>query len=598
MSARWSRLKSWLRSISGRRRLEHDMDEELLFHLEARAADLTREGLTPQQATRKARLEFGGIESHKDSIRKSLGLRWIDELCTDLLYAIRILRKSPGFTVIAVASLALAIGANTTIFSYANQMLYVRLGVPHPRQLRLFTLRGDEHIAVHNFWGDGSIGTADSRLAAFTYPIYQQLRRNSGLQTVLQDIVAFKDLGSVNVTAAGAPQSGVVELVSGNFYTQMQLRPQLGRAILPTDDGAPGSGSVVVLSDRFWHSAYGGSRDVLGKTLRVNTMPLTIVGVNPPEFTSAQAGSTTVPELFLPLSLVSALNPGRGASDPVGPALWWLTLMARTRSGVSDPRAEAALNAAFNAATRDTITLEKGDTIPRLVLQDGSRGDNFGEDDLAKPIYILLALAGLVLLLACVNIANLMLARAAFRQREMGVRLALGAGRNRILRQLMTESLLLAAAGGAFGLVLAYLSRNLIPSLMHSGWQGGEFNIPFDWRVFGFTAAVATLTGLLFGIAPALRATRAQLNTSLKEGNRAATRARSSKTGKTLVALQILLSTLLVVSSALFVRTIMNLESVDPGFRVRGLTLPPSRCQRASMPRQKTSPRSIASSNP
>ena len=574
MSKLLARFRSSLRSILRRERLESEMDAELRFHLESRAEDLIRQGLTRREATRQAKLEFGGIESHKDSIRNTLGLRWIDELWGDLLYATRILRKSPGFTAIAIASLALGIGANTTIFSYANQTLYVRLGVPNPEQLRLFTVRGDEHMVVHDLWGNGSIGAADSHLDAFTYPIYQQfLQRNPALQAVLQDVVAFKDLGSINITAGGSPETGPGELVSGNFYAQMQLRPQLGRGILPSDDGPPGSGSVVVLSDRFWHSAFGGSREVLGKTLRVNTLPLTIVGVNPPEYTGARAGSLTSPELFLPLSLVSVLNPGRGNSDPVGPALWWLTLMARTRPGVSDARAEAALNAVFNAAVRGTITLDKGDTIPRLLLQDGSRGDDFDQGDLAKPTYILLALAGLVLLLACVNIANLMLARATFRQREMGVRLALGAGRGRILRQLMTESLLLAAAGGAFGLVLAYFSRNLIPALIHTGWEGGEFNVPFDWRVFGFTASVAMLTGLLFGIAPALRATRAELNSSLKEGNRAATRARGSKTGKTLVAFQILLSTLLVVCSALFVRTIMNLESVDPGFRARGLTL-------------------------
>jgi predicted permease len=546
------------------------MDEEIRFHIESRTEDLIRSGLSLREASRQARLEFGAVAAHKDGMRRSLGLGWWDELRADLLYAVRILRKSPSFTAIAVASLALAIGANTTIFSYANQMLFARLGVPQASQLRLLTIIGDEHMAVHDLWGNGSIGTNPSYLDAFPYPVYQQLRKQN---SVLEDLFAFKDLPSVNITAADELRVGAAELVSGNFYTQMHLQPELGRPILPSDDGAPGSGSVVVLSDRFWHSEFGGSRNVLGKTIRVNTTLLTIVGVNPPEFLGAAAGSPTSPELFLPLSLVSILNPGSGDTDPVGPGLWWLQIMARARPGIAQPQAEAALSVALNAALRATTTLPKDETIPRVLLYDGSRGDDFDQGELARPIYILLALAALVLLLACANVANLLLARATARQREVSVRMALGAGRVRILRQLFTESLLLATLGGLCGLVLGYLSRNLIPWLMHTGWAGGELNVPFDWRVCAFTAAITLVTALFFGLAPAWRATRAELNTSLKEGSRSATRSRKSRTSKSLVTFQIALSTLLVLCSALFVRTVLNLESVDPGFRAGGLTL-------------------------
>jgi predicted permease len=488
----------------------------------------------------------------------------------DISYAARQLRKSPGFAVVAVASLALAIGVNTTIFSYANRMLYMRIGVPHASELRLLSLRGDEHILVHDLSGNGSIGEHDSRLDSFTYPVYKELRQHN---SVLQEIVAFNDMGSVNVVLDGEARVSAAEMVSGNFYSQMQLRPELGRGILPSDDGAPGTGSVVVISDRFWHSAFGGSRDVLGKVIRVGSVPLTIVGVNPPEYIGAQAGSPIAPELFLPISLASALNPGRGDNDLAGPSMWWMQLMARAKPGVSEAQAEAALTVALNAAVRATVTVEKDETMPRVVVQDGSRGDDFGIAELAKPTYILMGLAGLVLLLACANVANLMLARATARQREMGVRMALGAGRGRIMRQLLTESLLLAAIAGVCGLALGYMSRNVIPALMKSGWEGGEFNVPFDWRVFGFTAAVTLVTGVVFGLAPAWRATGVEVNTALKEGSRAATRSRKSRGGKALVAFQIMLSTLLVMSSALFVRTITKLEAVDPGFRAKGLTL-------------------------
>jgi predicted permease len=488
----------------------------------------------------------------------------------DISYAVRQLRKSPGFAVVAVASLALAIGVNTTIFSYANRMLYMQVGVPHASELRLLSLKGDEHMLVHSFNGNGSIGAHDSYLDAFSYPVYQELRKRN---TVLGDLVAFNDMGSVSATLDGAARAVAAEMVSGNFYGAMQLRPELGRGILPSDDGAPGSGSVVVISDRFWHSAFGGSRDVVGKVLRVGAVPLTIIGVNPPEYIGGQAGSPIAPELFLPLSLASVLNPGRGQSDPAGPSLWWLQVMARAKPGVSQAQAEAALSVSLNAGVRATTTVEKDETMPRVVVQDGSRGDDFGIAELAKPTYILMGLAGLVLLLACANVANLMLARATARQREMGVRMALGAGRTRILRQLLTESLLLAVIAGVCGLGLGYMSRNLIPALMKSGWEGGEFNVPFDWRVFGFAAAITLVTGVVFGLAPAWRATGVEVNTALKEGSRAATRSRKSRGGKALVTFQVMLSTLLVMSSALFVRTIAKLEAVDPGFKAKGLTL-------------------------
>jgi hypothetical protein len=243
------RLKSFVRSLLHRKRLESDMEAEIRLHLESHTEDLIREGLTRNQATRQAKLEFGGIASHKDSMRASLGLRWWDEFWSDLRYAARILRKSPGFTVIAVASLALAIGANTTIFSVANEMLYERLAVPHPEQLRLLTLIEDENSLIHIGWGsEYKLPNAQKRFDSFTYPVYQQLRAQNH---VLEDIFAFKNLGRADVTVDGNAQSASVQLVSGNFYQQMQVQPVLGRAIPPADDGAPGTGAVVVISDGF-----------------------------------------------------------------------------------------------------------------------------------------------------------------------------------------------------------------------------------------------------------------------------------------------------------------------------------------------------------
>ncbi len=571
MSAQ-SRLKSWLRSLFTRRRLEQNMDEELCFHIEARTADLVRSGMSQEEAKRQARLEFGSLAMHKDEMRHSVGLRWWDDLWCDLRYAARILRKSPGFTAIAVGSLALAIGANTTIFSVANEFLYERLAVPNSQQLHLFTFIGDKHVAVHSSWGSMYPLPGGKRLYdSFSYPVYQQLRKDN---KVLQDIFGFKDLGRANVTVDGSAQAVQLELVSGNFYEQMQVRPALGRAILPSDDGAPGTGAVLTISDGFWQRSFGRSPDVIGKVITVNTIPVTIVGVNPREFTGAKSVQSS-PEIFMPLSMITLMRAeiGHDGSMLSSTKLFWVQMMARTKPGVSIAQAQTALDVALSAAIRGTSKVGKEETMPVLVLEDGSRGLNFSGARFAKPLYVLLALVGFVLLLACANIANLMLARASARQREMGVRLALGAGRSRILRQVLTESLMISAMGGVLGFILGYMGRTTLPKLIVNAWEQTDLSVPFNWKVFAFTAGVTIFTGVLFGIAPAWSATRAEIGTALKEGGKTATRHHKGWSGKAIVAFQIALSTLLVVGSALFLRTLINLNSVDPGFRADHLLL-------------------------
>jgi predicted permease len=493
-------------------------------------------------------------------------------LWADLLFAARILRKSPGFTAIAVASMALAIGANTTIFSYANQMLFVRLSVPHSEQLRVFRLTGDNHLAIRGLAGnDAYRENGIFHLGLFPYLAYLQLRQQNH---VVQDIVAFMQIPDVDISAAGAPAVGKAQLVSGNFYTQMQVKPQIGRPIEPDDDGAPGAGAVAVISDSFWHREFGGAHDVVGRSIRVNLTPVIIVGVNPPSFRGSVDADTSAPEVFLPLSMLFALAPGPISQNPLmNPNNFSVQVMARARPGISDATAQTALDTTFNAAFRGTAIINKGETVPRLSLEDGSRGITSGITDLLKPLYVLLGLAGLVLLLACANIANLMLARASVRQREMSVRMALGAGKTRILRQVLTESLLLSAMGGFTGLILGYFSRNLIPLLMQTGWDGGEMPVTFDWRVFGFTCAATLITGIAFGIAPAWRSTRAEINTALKQRAQTSSRRRKAWSGKAIVGFQVALSTLLVIAAVFFLRTLFNLNSVDPGYRTKNLLL-------------------------
>ena len=447
----------------------------------------------------------------------------------ELVFAARVLRKSPGFTLAAATSLALAIGANTTIFSVAKQLLFERLDVPNAANLRLLT----------------------STDASFSYPMYEQLRAQNH---VLGDLLAFHAT-AVNATVGDNAERVLAHEVSGNYFTVLGVQPQLGRAIRPVDDTA-GSEAVVVISDEFWEREFARSPAVLGQSIRLNDVPVTIVGVNPKGFTGA--GSTLpsqTPGVIVALAKATVVTPSSdGRNWLADPTSRSVNVLARTKPGVSDSAAQAALDTQFSTIVRATLPLHAGDAVPALTLSDGSRGLFAQQQVLATPISVLVIFLGLVLLLACANIATLMLARGARRQREMSVRLALGAGRARILRQMLIESLLLAAIGGASGLALAYVGRGAI----------ARFTPHFDWQVLGFTALISIATGVLFGLAPALAAMRVEIADGVRG---------SALVGKSVVGFQIALATLLVISAGLFIRSLAGLTAVNPGFRTDHLLL-------------------------
>jgi predicted permease len=561
--------RSWVRAVVGRDRLEAEMDLELASHLEALTADLVRAGHAPEEARRRARIALGTALVHKEGMRASLGLRWWDELRADLRYGMRVLRKSPGFTAIAAISLALAIGANTTIFSLAKSVLYDRLGVPHAEQLRRLLWSGGQNSAVHEMWGEFGPGPDGAMLASiYSYPVYQQLRDHND---VMEGLLAYNE-DSMNATMHGNARRVDAAMVSGNYFEVLGARPQLGRSILPADDRV-GATPVAVIGESVWERDYGRSAAVLGQTIIVNQTLFTIVGVSPRGFTGAKNVQSS-PDVFVPLSMQPSIDPkGDKASLLNDPDMWWLQVAGRVKPGVSDTQAQAELNALLAGAIRGTMAIKATDTIPRLTLEDGSRGLGFAASTFRKPVYVLMTLTGFVLLLACANIANLLLARGAQRQREMSVRLALGAGRGRVLRQLLTESLLLAGIGGAGGLLLGYLGRNAIPKLMADAWDQSSVNVSMDWGVFAFAAGITLLTGLVFGLAPAWMAARAEVSSSLKESAQTTTRRRKGLGGKAIVAFQISLSTLLVVGAGLFLRTLFALNSIDVGFRTDHLIL-------------------------
>ena len=449
----------------------------------------------------------------------------IDGLLQDVRYAARVLRKDRGFTIVAVTSLALAIGANTAIFSVAKKLLYERLAVPDAAALRLITWRG----------------------TTLPYPIYQRLRAQN---QVLGDLLAFHVTG-VNASVGDDVQRVVIHEVSGNYYSVLGVRPQAGRLFSPSDDTA-GSEAVAVISDEFWAREFARSPAAVGRSMRLNDVPVTIVGVTPCDFTGAESTlAAQTPAVVVTLSKAITVTPSSDRRDWLAdPAADSVSILGRAKPNISDSAAQAALDTQLSAIVRDLLPALSGE-VPRLVLRDGSRGLFRQRQTYATPLSALMAFLGVVLLLACANIATLMLARAARRHREMSVRVALGAGQWRIARQVLVESLLLAGTGGAIGWSIARAIRTPFPAR-------------FDANVFAFTAMVTIVTGVFFGVAAALAGTRVAVSEGLK---------RTPVAGKALVGFQIALSTLLVIAAGLFIRSLAGLNAGDPGFRTDHLLL-------------------------
>lgn len=564
------RLLSRIWNFTVNRRGDSRLREEIEEHIELQAEENIRAGLLPAEARRQARLRFGGVEAVREQYHAEEGLPFLEKLIQDSRYALRQLGRTPGYAVTATLTLALAIGANTTIFSVARHILYQRLAVPDASNLRLLAWTGTaEHVAVHHIHGDYDLlpgGLATS--PAFSYPAYRQLRAES---RVLGDLIAFRDTG-MNVTVGEHVERILAEMVSGNYYRVLGVQPELGRAIGATDDTVT-SHPVAVISDAFWDQEFGRSRSVLGRTIDLNDVPVTIIGVNPRGFTGAKSTiPTETPSVTVPLALQPMLMPSAsGGSWLTNPNQWWVNILGRARNGVSDAAAQAALGAQLSAIVRATMPVRRGEDIPRLVVRDGSRGLFEQEQVFEEPLYILTVLVGLVLLLACANIANLMLARTARRQREMSVRIALGAGRRRILGQMLVESLVLAFIGGVIGLAFGYLGRLAFPALTQAVWQKSRLPVHFDWPVFAFTALITLLTGIVFGLAPAIAAARAEVNHGLKNGAHTTTQRRKGASSKALVGFQVALSTVLVIGAGLFIRTLARLDDINPGFNTHNL---------------------------
>ena len=541
------------------------MDDELRFHVDQYVDDLVRTGVPVAEARRRAGVEFGGIGARKEDIREALGLRLLDEVTGDLRYAFRQLRRSPAFTAVAVLSLALGIGANAAIFSLMEAALWKSIPVRNPEELRLFSWVSGANRVMNGINGNmNRTASGGSTSESFSYPVFLELQRHN---QVFESIFGFKATGRITAIIDGQPELLSGELVTGNFYEGAGVRPAVGRPITVADDMEDAAEAAAVISDGYWGRRFGRDPSVIGKRISVNSAPVTIVGVNPPAFTGVEPGQN--PDIFLPMRLQPVARPQRGQSTSLlqNPDVWWLLILGRLKPGATDSQAEASLEVAFDQAVRATLPDRADRDRPSLEMLSGARGLDGLSEDFDRPLLVLLSLVGVVLLIACANVANLLLSRAAIRQREISLRLALGAGRWRVARQLLTEGLALAALGGVGGVVLGYWLRDVVPALLSSSWRPSPLQAEFNWRVVGISAATTMATGVVFSLAPAWCSARVEINAALKDAGRVAFRLPRWWRGKPLVALQVSLSVLLLVGAGLFVRTLSNLMSVNVGFR-------------------------------
>jgi predicted permease len=481
-------------------------------------------------------------------------------LWQDLRYGARMLLKNPGFTLIAVMTLALGIGANTAIFSLTDQILLRLLPVERPEELVVLRSPGPK---------TGRVSSDGDSAESFSYPMYKDLRdRGRG---VFSGLLARFPI-SLSVAGAGQTERADGELVSGNYFEVLGVRPALGRVFSQEDDRAPGAHPVVVLSHAYWARRFGADPAILNKTLTVNGALMTVIGVSREGFHGVQAGQT--PDVFIPMMMKAQMTPSwNGLNDHKD---HWLAIMGRLKPGMSRAQTEEAIHPAYRSILEDELPSMTGFNAEtrkrfldrRILLDDGSNGRQILQRDARKPFLILTGMAGLALLIACANVANLLLARGAARQREIAVRMALGAGRWRLMRQFLVESLLLSLIGGAVGLIVAaWAIQGIVASIPPSIGALG-LSAELNPRLLGFTLALSVLTGLVFGVAPAARATRLNLEATLREQGASVSGGLSSvRFRKALVVSQIVLTTVLLVGAGLFARSLNNLKRLDLGLR-------------------------------
>jgi predicted permease len=563
-----SRLRAFLRRANAlvrRGRIDRDLDEEIAAHLAEAEEEYVRRGLPPPQARLAALRDFGGVSYAKERHQDVRSFAWLEDAWRDLRFAARVSLRNPGFTAVVVCSLALGIGANTALFSVTDALMLRMLPVA----------RADEIVRLRT---------------PLSYPAFRTIRDRT--QTL--DGMAAYSIFPASVRIDGDAEQAVAQVVSGNFYAMLGVDAAAGRVLSPDDDQFPAvggpAGPVAVISYRYWQRRFAFDPSVVGRNVTLNGVPVTIVGVSPPKFFGVVP--TLHPDLTLPIVLQPRVYPSTSTelwihgdegsiltydlTDTYGPPI-----VARLKDGVSIDRAQAELTVLYrqvlaargNTRSDEQQRREQGEQ--RVELRPAGNGSGMLQPRERNLLLIVMsAVPAVVLLIACANVATLLLARAAARRREVAIRLSVGSGRMRLIRQMLTESFVLAMAGGAVGLLLAAWGRRVLLTWISSR-QGPFFALQADTdtRTLIFTLAASVAATLLFGMVPAIRASKADLVSTLKSSGRGVTGGRGWEAGKVLVAAQVALSLLLLVSAGLLVRSVRNLRAFDPGFDREGLYL-------------------------
>jgi predicted permease len=529
-----SRVRDFLR----RRQLDRDLDEEIQAHLDLCAEDQRLRGMTPEDARVEARRLFGGVVQMKERFRDQRGLPFIDVLGQDIAYALRMSRRNPGFTATAVLSVALGLGANAAIFSVIDALLLKNLPVSNPGQL--FEFRGGE----------------------FSFPAYEAFHQNN---RVFAGVLATSGVTSLNARVmAGLPERIAVSFVSGTYFTTLGVGSGLGRTFTEDEDRL-GSEPVVVLRDRYWAERFQRDPSILGATLRIGNAAATVVGVTAPGFFGERVGAS--PDVWMPLTAWGRAVPGRNLM--ASPTTSWLEILGRLQPGQETHQVEAALTAQYQQALHGTYPRAPDDLrreidAARITLAPAGKGLSSLRSRYALPLEILMAVVALVLLISCANVANLLIARASARRREIALRLALGIGRGRLARQLLTESVMLSLAGGVVAVSVAWWLREGLLGLVSPDGSRVSLAAAIDVRVLAFLAALSIVTGLVFGMAPIRQAARMDL--AAAGSTRMPSTTMRGRLGSGLVIAQVALSVVLLSGAALFLRTLANLHAVDLGF--------------------------------
>jgi predicted permease len=521
--------------------VEQALDDELQSAVELLTGEKVKEGLSHPEARRQAMMELGGVEQLKEEVRAIRAGRLLEDVAQDLRFAFRTMARSPGLTAAIITSVALGIAANATVFSVANGLLWGVLPVKDPGRMVMFS--------------EGS---------SFSYPDYLDYQEQT-TDVFEGGIAAHFPLIPASLGGVGQPERVWGQVVSGNYFSVLGVNMVLGRPVLPGEDRLTGRDHVVVLSHSLWQRRFGADPGILGRDVVLNGQRYAVAGVAPAGFRGSERG--IVSDFWLPLSVVEAImpdltTPGGGSTNRGNP---WLLLDGRLRPGVSRAQAEAAVNVVKKRLDDTYRRAEKRHDPVTLQTAGGLIAGS------VTPAYalmtVLMVVVGLVLLVACANVANLLLARATGRQKEIGIRLAVGAGRGRLIRQLLTESLLLALAGASVGFLLAAGAANAVSAFRLPAPIPVVFDFNVNLRVAVFTLGLSLATALLFGLVPALRATRTDLVGALKEGSAVSGRAGHSGMRNTLVIVQVALSLVLLTAAGLFLRSLGNASSIDVGFK-------------------------------